>query len=250
MHTCLCGETSESIAAIHGVALRELVRANPQIPCAVADDGVFDFTSLIVGDMLTIPPRGFMGDDTTTAAAAPASSTPSTPNLQWQEIFPDGSSDFAIVAGGRYAALASASLNYDLPTIQSYLNAHGWTVTYAWEYGTPTRNIYQIDTWLQQLTADPTSNHRWVWIEANRTGDATTLGQTPPWPLTIYRVSHAFQAMPAPVGSTSTTDTIQLPNPNSPGCPVIPSKVPTALVAGAGGAALGAVATLVIKHFF
>jgi hypothetical protein len=181
------------------------------------------------------------------AARSASSSTlgdapPSGP-LVWQEVYPDSSGDFAIVASGRYAALASASLNYSLSSIVDYLNAHGWQVTYAWEYATPTRDQYPIDTWLASLAADTTSNHRWIYVEANNTGGARTVGQDPPWPLTLYHVAHAFQAVPAPPSSGGGGGAApNLPSANNPGCPSIPSRVPAFL----GGAAVGVVLMLAV----
>jgi hypothetical protein len=242
-HTCRAGESSEQIASRYGVTLGTLLVANPFAPTRVAPDGVLDFAELAPGDALRVPVGfgGTMGDV--------ASASTDTANLVWTEIFPDSSSDFAVTSGQRYAGLASASLNYTLASIVSYLNAHGWTVTYSWEYGTPTRNTYQIDTWLSQLPADTTSNHRWVWIEANRTGATTTIGQTPPWPLTIYRVAHAFQALPGPAGTNPSNDAPNLPAPGSTGCPTIPSKTPTYLVGGAVGAVAGVLGSVLVRHF-
>jgi hypothetical protein len=157
---------------------------------------------------------------------------PPDPPLVWGEIFPDTSGDFAIVEGGRYAVLASLSKNYSLAQAMAYLTGHGWSVTYSWETGQQTRGQYPVDAWLEQLAPDTRDNHRWVYGEANRTGASTTLAQDPPWPLTLYHVAHVLRAVPAasvPGGSAN------LPDPASPGCPTIPSRVPPFLWGLAAG---------------
>ena len=143
---------------------------------------------------------GMLGDD-----------APSAP-MVWSEIQPAGS-DYAVQQGQRYAALASVSKNYTLAQVQSYLDGHGWQVTYGWEQGTATRGQFAIDQWLAALAPDTTSNHRWLYAEANRTGANATLGVDAPWPLTIYHVAHVFQAVPAPAGfgaAAATADELEL----------------------------------------
>jgi hypothetical protein len=259
-HVCALGETSETIAAQYGIGVRDLVRANPLAPVVLTSEGRLDFARLELGEPLRVPigfydagavgAVGTMGADAGAPAGATATATdPATTNIVWTEIFPDSSGDFTVTSGQRYAGLASVSLNYTLTSIVSYLTSHGWTVTYSWEYGTPTRETYQIDTWLDSLTADPTSNHRWVYVEANRTGDTTTIGQTPPWPLTIYKAAHIFQALPGPPGTGPSNDAPNLPAANSPGCPDIPSKVPTYLVGGAVGTGLGVLGSFLVRRF-
>ncbi len=256
LHTCAVGETSETIARTYGVRVSDLLRANTWAPRGRWSDGGEDFVSLLAGDELRVPMAfvdtcvGTLGDDPSTSSrSSSTTSTDTTANLVWTEIFPDSSGDFTVTSGQRYAGLASASLNYTLASIVSYLTNNGWTVTYSWEYGTPTRDEYQIDTWLSQVPADTTSNHRWIWIEANRTGATTTVGQTPPWPLTIYRVAHAFQALPGPPGTGPSNDAPNLPPPTSTGCPTIPSKTPAYLVGGVVGAGLGVLGTFLVRHF-
>ncbi len=121
------------------------------------------------------------------------------------------SGNVAAVSGQRYAALADVSRNVALPSIVSYLNGHGWTVTYAWEQGQASRGLYAVDAWLAGLSPDSTDNHRWVWIEANRTGDDASLSTTAPWPLTIYAISHAFEAVDAPPGGATVLPPVTTP---------------------------------------
>ena len=136
-------------------------------------------------------------------------------SLVWQEIQPTGSA-FAFAQGQRYAILASVSRGQSLAAIESYLTSHGWTVTYAWEQGTPTRGQYAIDAWLASLTPDPNTSHRWVYGEADRTGATTTIGKNAPWPLTVYEIAHVFEAVPAPME----------PSGPAPPPPALPSATP------------------------
>lgn len=130
---------------------------------------------------------------------------PETP-MVWKEIQP-ADDDYAFANGQRYAVLASVSSNYSLAAIEAKMKSLGFAVTYAWEQGTPTRGLYAIDTWLASLPADATSNHRWVYGEADYAGAATTLGVDAPWPFTIYHLAHVFEAVPAPPGSAPTIPT-------------------------------------------
>lgn len=133
-------------------------------------------------------------------------------NLVWKETPVDSSDDYTFEAGRRYAVLASVSRNYSLDQVEQYMTANGWTMTYAWEQGTPTRNTYAIDTWLAQLAADTTDNHRWIYGEADRVGPDWTKGQDAPWPFTIYHIAHVFEAVPGaapaplPTSSSSASD--------------------------------------------
>lgn len=121
--------------------------------------------------------------------------------LVWTEVAPSNGS-FTFIKGQRYAVLASVSKNFTLDQVQRYMTSNGWTVTYAWEQAAPTRGLYPIDAWLAALPADTTDNHRWVYGEADRTGDDWTKGQDAPWPLTLYHIAHVLQATPAPAGTT------------------------------------------------
>jgi hypothetical protein len=129
----------------------------------------------------------------------------------------------------------SVSSNYTLVQITQKLASKGVHVTYAWEWGQPNRGKYVIDDWIAKLPKDTTSNHRWVYLEGNADGPDTSAGQTSPWPFTIYRVAHVFQSVPVKKGQTPQP----LPPPDSPGCPVIPSRVPVLLGGVAAGAAIG-----------
>jgi hypothetical protein len=163
--------------------------------------------------------RGTLGD------AAP---------LVWQEEKAMGDA-FPIESGGRYAVLASVSHNYSVSEIVDYLDRNGWTVTYAWEQGTATRDLYAIDTWLSSLVADPTNNHRWVYGEANRTGAAEALSSRAPWPFTFYSIAHVFRAVPAPPSAPGP----DLPSPATP--PPPPKAIPASVLVVGGGAVVLAV---------
>jgi hypothetical protein len=116
----------------------------------------------------------------------------------WSEIQPT-SGAFVFEPGERYAVLASASLNYTLDQIAAKAASEGFTVTYKWETGQPSRATYAIDNWLASLAPDTTSNHRWVYAEGNFTGSSPwSLSQDPPWPFTMYHVAHVFEAVDAP----------------------------------------------------
>lgn len=77
-------------------------------------------------------------------------------------------------------------------------------------------------TWLDSLEPDPTGNHRWLYVEANRTGPDDTVSASPPWPLTIYHVADVFRAVPAPPSGTPTVPTLpgQPPASSPPPAPV------------------------------
>ena len=158
-----------------------------------------------------------------------------TAPMVWSEILPGGNG-FAFEQGNGYAILASVSKNYTLQQVQTYLTNNGWTVVYAWEYGTPGRNQYAVDDWLASLPADTTSNHRWVYGEAGRSGANTTIGQNAPWPLTIYEIAHVFEAVPGQPNQAP--GSASFPTSTAPACPAPSSTLPYAL----GGVALGAVA--------
>lgn len=158
-------------------------------------------------------------------------------HLVWSEEPPQGDR-YPFGQGHRYAVLASVSQNYSLSDVVSYLTNHGFDVTYAWEQGTPTRNMYAVDDWLSSLAPDETSNHRWLYAEANRTGPDTTYGITSPWPFTIYTISHVLLAVPAPAGAPNAAPvlpppTSNLPAPSGPGAGTV---VALAVLAGAVGA--------------
>ena len=155
-----------------------------------------------------------------------------TTSLVWSKVDPTGS-DYAFGQGHRYAVLASVSKNYSLAEVQSYMAAHGWTVTYAWEQGQASRGLYPIDQWLQGLAPDTTSNHRWVYGEANRTDVDTTIGVDAPWPLTIYHVADVLEAVPGQPSAPSVVATLPPPTSSTP----FPTT--TVLVSGGVGVALG-----------
>lgn len=150
---------------------------------------------------------------------------PPAPSLVWQPV--PAASDYAFAQGGRYAVLASVSKDYSLAQVRSYLTGHGWTVTYAWEQGTPTRNTYPVDQWLAGLAPDTTSNHRWLYAEANRTGPDVTIGASSPWPFTFYAISDVMVAVAAPPSAAPASPTL----PSSPAVPspARPSAAPVAL---------------------
>lgn len=121
----------------------------------------------------------------------------------WSEVAPSGG-DYTFHAGQPYAVLASVSKDESLTKITQYMTSNGWTVSYAWEWGTPLRSPPgPIDTWLAALTADPTDNHRWVYGEATRPAGDWTKGQSAPWPLTIYEIAHVFALVPLPPGAAA-----------------------------------------------
>jgi len=126
----------------------------------------------------------------------------------WSEIQPSGGA-YAFQPGERYAVLASVSLNYSLAQIQTKAESEGFQVSYAWETGQASRATYAIDSWLDALPSDTTSNHRWVYAEGNFTGTSPwSLSVDPPWPFTIYHVEYVFQAVDAA---------------NQPGAPAAPA---------------------------
>lgn len=155
--------------------------------------------------------------------------------LVWSQIAPGGGS-FTVATGQRYAALASVTRDQTLPAVVNYLSGHGWLVTYAWEQGQASRNTYAVDDWLSSLAPDTAGNHRWVWIEADRTGATATLGQSAPWPFTFYSIAHAFLATPAPPGaSASAAPGPALPPASSIAAPSA-GPSPAAIAVGAGAA--------------
>lgn len=134
----------------------------------------------------------------------------------WSEVQPTGG-DFVFQPGERYAVLASASLNYTLDQIAAKAEEKGFSVTYKWETGQPSRATYAIDNWLDSLAPDTTSNHRWVYAEGNFTGSSPwSLSVDPPWPFTMYHVAHVFEAVDAP----------DQPN-ETPAAPVLPPAAST-----------------------
>lgn len=153
-------------------------------------------------------------------------------SLVWQDEPPSASGDYTFSQGGRYAVLASVSRNFSLAQIEQYMTQNGWTMTYAWEQGTPTRNEYTIDAWLASLPPDATSNHRWVYGEADRTGPDWTKGQDAPWPFTIYHIAHVFLAVPgtepAPLPTSSSSSSS-----SKTGAVVVALGVVAALAVGA-----------------
>lgn len=177
-----------------------------------------------------------------TQAAGLMGQAPSSGHKVWSEIQPDDSGDFQFQSGQRYAVLASASKNYSLAQIVSYMHGKGWTITYSWEQGTPTRGQYAIDSWLDGLPPDTTSNHRWVYGEGDLDGASMSVGQDAPWPLTIYHVAHVFQAVDGPAQAEGSTAAPSLPA-NAAGCPSAPSRIPYFV----GGAAMGVGAGLLLK---
>jgi hypothetical protein len=141
----------------------------------------------------------------TTSAIAAGAAGPKV----WQELPIAGS--ITVEQGQRYAALADVTRNASLSSIVSYLGGHGWAVTYAWEEGQPSRGLYAVDAWLAGLSPDTTDNHRWVWIEANRTGQTTAVSAASSWPLTVYALGKAFEAVAAPPGAAPSLGTAQTP---------------------------------------
>jgi hypothetical protein len=165
------------------------------------------------------------------------------PALVWHSVAPSGG-DYSFASGERYAVLASVSKNYSKQEVSDYLTAHGWTVTYAWEEGQAgARAAYPIDAWLDSLAPDVTSNHRWLYAEANRTGPTVLLGVSAPWPLTIYQIANVFQAVPAPPGLADAS--APAPFPSSPPTAAPPTRAPAIALVG-GGFALGLAASLAI----
>lgn len=143
------------------------------------------------------------------SAASSSSSSPATPpppsdqadpassgSMVWQNMPPDQGGDFQFAAGHRYAMLVSLSLDYSVEDLEKKITAAGGNVTYAWEWGQPTRGEYAIDDWLANLPADTHANHRWVYGEADNGKDAS-LSQDSPWPTTIYHVDRVMEAVPA-----------------------------------------------------
>jgi hypothetical protein len=136
----------------------------------------------------------------------------------WSQIQPTGDA-YAFQPGERYAVLASVSRNFTLDQIKAKAESQGFSVTYDWEQGSPSRGLYPIDDWLAGLPADTTSNHRWVYAEGNFAGaSAWSLSVDPPWPFTIYHVEYVFQAVeaaadqPAPPHLPSAQSTVAPPS--------------------------------------
>ena len=120
----------------------------------------------------------------------------------WSEIHPAGG-DFAFQPGSRYAVLASVSKNYSLSEVEHAAEGKGFSITYAWEQGDPSRATYAIDAWLASLKPDAIDNHRWIYAEGNFTGSsAWSLSVDPSWPLTLYHVQHVLTAVDAPDPAT------------------------------------------------
>lgn len=150
----------------------------------------------------------------------------------WNTLASSGG-DFTFQPGGRYAVLASVSKNYSLEEVEKYVEGKGFQVTYAWEQGQPTRATYPIDDWLAGLAPDTTDNHRWLYAEGDYNGvDPWTVGQDPPWPLSIYHVSNVLVAVDAPA-PTSPSDT-----PVAPSIPTSTSSVPASSGLSPMGAAV------------
>ena len=166
--------------------------------------------------------------------------TPPARSLVWTPLAAAGG-DYAVAQGPRYAALSSVTLDQSLSAVVEYLNRHGWAVTYAWEPGQPSRGLYAVDDWLAGLSPDPTDHHRWIWIEANRTGSTTTLGEHAPWPFTFYRVAQAFEATPAPPSAAPV-----LP-PAAAIATAAPAAGPSAMVVGVGLGALAVAVFFVVR---
>jgi hypothetical protein len=150
----------------------------------------------------------------TTSAIAAGAAGPKV----WQELPIAG--QISVAQGQRYAALADVTRDASLSSIESYLTAHGWAVTYGWQEGQASRGLYAVDAWLDGLSPDATSNHRWVWIEANRTGPAASVGAASSWPLTIYALGKAFVAVAAPPGALPSLAAV-----SSPAAPPVPGAV-------------------------
>jgi hypothetical protein len=269
VHVCGAQDTPASIARLYGLAPLDVVLANAHRQWCPDRDGHMTFAvPLRAGEPIKLP----SGLDGTSCACAPCGgplgllgllgqhTVPANTNQRpsprpapagaeqqqrvaqgtagamiWSEVFPDSSANFTFQPGQRYAVLASASLNYSVDQIVQYVQGHGFQVTYSWEQGQPTRGQFQVDAWLASLPPDTTSNHRWVYGEGNFTGSAPwTIGQDPPWPLTIYHVAHLMEAVAAPPGSGGGQVL-----PSGTGCPSIPSRIPWALGGGAVGLGLG-----------
>lgn len=152
--------------------------------------------------------------------------------LVWGKVDPSGS-DYAFAQGHRYAVLASVSKNYSLAEVENYMTSHGWTVTYAWEQGQPSRGLFPIDTWLQGLAPDATDNHRWIYGEANRADVDTSIGVDAPWPLTVYHIADVLEAVPGQPGAPPVVATLAAPT------SAAPFPTATVLASAAGGVALG-----------
>jgi hypothetical protein len=229
LHTVTLGETPASIAERYGVRGDALILANGHKPRAPLAGGALTWIELYEGERLRVP-VGQLG-----AAPPLAGQLGAATAKVWSEVFPDSSGAFAFQPGQRYAALVSASRNFTLAAIVQKVASYGATVTYAWEQGTPTRGQYPIDAWLANLAADATSNHRWIYLEANVTAaQPLTFGQDAPWPLTVYHVAHVLEAVDAPPGQGGGGQVL----PTGPGCPSMPSPWPSRLLGAAVGAAL------------
>ena len=170
---------------------------------------------------------------------------PPATSLVWQSIAPSNGS-YSVAQGARYAGLASVSKNYSLADVQNYLNGHGWAVTYAWEQGQASRAEYAIDDWLASLAPDTTDNHRWLYVEGNRTGSDATLGASAPWPFTFYAIANVFQAVPAPPSAPAPAPT--LPATVTPAAPSTSSPA-TYVVGGIAAGALLTGALFALKRF-
>jgi hypothetical protein len=158
----------------------------------------------LLGYLIIRKPAAAPTNDPSMPNAAPATPTsPSNPSgstgplvITWQ-LVQDGESTLTVDAGHRYAALVSVSKNFSLDQITKKLSSsYGFTTTYAWEYGTPTRNKFAIDDWLASLPADTRDNHRWVWIEGNAS-QAMSEGRDAPWPFTVYHIASLYEYIPS-----------------------------------------------------
>lgn len=157
----------------------------------------------------------------------------------WTQVQPQAG-DFTFQPGQRYAALASVTTKGSLDTIKSKLAGKGFTVTYAWESGTPGRGTYCVDNWLAGLAADTAGGERWVYFEADFAGaaaDSESVDLSVLW-IHVYHLSAVFQAVPDD-GSAPDAFDCAPGQPNSAGAPALttgsaPSKLPWVL----GGVAL------------
>ena len=88
----------------------------------------------------------------------------------WTSISPDAQGNYLASPGNRYAALLSVDARAKVSDAVDELKKEGFTVTYSWQSGQPTRGQFLIDNWISGLPA-PTKGTNWMYFELNYAGD-------------------------------------------------------------------------------
>lgn len=130
-----------------------------------------------------------------------------TDSLVWQPQDISGGT-VTFQPGQRYAVLASVGTGTSLQTITNYVQGKGFQVSYICEIAANSpsacskRDEFNIDTWLQQITAQPRSGERWVYAEGNfASSEAWSVPVTDSFPKTLiatYYIENLFEAVAAP----------------------------------------------------